>query len=199
MVIIYCSASILKDVCTPYENWPNMAGMGRGSGRVDKCYKLSNRGGCGGGWWTDRPPIFHFIPWIGSRSNSDFFPRFIFVAGIILKVIVFLGISFGWSKKPAKQGNEIKTKNLSQRTLPAFILCRTFTQRMTNELFPPKNKPPQASVQLGTQRLGKMSNSEIQWIRTWPDKFFLSKDHEKPLRTLHKFSLKWTTKLHSPE
>ena len=28
MVIIYCSASILKDVCTPYENWPNVAGMG---------------------------------------------------------------------------------------------------------------------------------------------------------------------------
>ena len=169
MVIIYCSASILKDVCTPYENWPNVAGMGRGGGRVDKCYKLSNRGVCGGGWWTDRPPIFHFIPWIGSRSNSDFFPRFIFVAGIILKVIVFLGISFGWSKKPAKQGNEIKTKNLSQRTLPAFILCRTFTQRMTNELFRPKNKPPQASVQLGTQRLGKMSNSEIQWTRTCPE------------------------------
>ena len=23
--------------------------MGRGGGRVDKCYKLSNRGGCGGG------------------------------------------------------------------------------------------------------------------------------------------------------
>ena len=174
MVIIYCSASLLKDVCTPYENWPNVAGMGRGGGRVDKCYKLSYRGGVwwgvwGGGWWTDRPPIFHFIPWIGSRSNSDFFPRFIFVAGIILKVIVFLGISFGWSKKPAKQGNEIKTKNLSQRTLPAFILCRTFTQRMTNELFPPKNKPPQASVQLGTQRLGKMSNSEIQWTRTCPE------------------------------
>ena len=21
----------------------------------------SNRGACGGGWWTDRPPIFHFI------------------------------------------------------------------------------------------------------------------------------------------
>ena len=168
MVIIYCSASILKDFCTPYENWPNVAGMGRGGGRVDKCYKLSNRGGCGG-WWTDRPPIFHFIPWIGSRSNFDFFPRFIFVAGIILKVIVFLGISFGLSKKPAKQGNEIKTKNLSQRTLPAFILCRTFTQRMTNELFPPKNKTPQASVQLGTQRLGKMSNSEIQWIRTCPE------------------------------
>ena len=32
MVIIYCSASILKDVCTPYENWPNVAGMGRGGG-----------------------------------------------------------------------------------------------------------------------------------------------------------------------
>ena len=97
-------------------------------------------------WWTDRPPM-----------------------------IVFLGISFGWSKKPAKQGNEIKTKNLSQRTLPAFILCRTFTQRMTNELFPPKNKPPQASVQLGTQRLGKMSNSEIQWIRTCPESTFITR------------------------
>ena len=129
-----------------YENWPNVAGMGRGGGRVDKCYKLSNRRGCGGRWWTDRPPIFHFILWIGSRSNFVLFSRLIFVTGLILKVIVFLGISFGWWKKPAKLGNEIKTKNLSQRTLPAFILCQTFTKRMTNELFPPKNKPPQASV-----------------------------------------------------
>ena len=129
-----------------YENWPNVAGTGRGGGRVDKCYKLSNRRGCGGGWWTDRPPIFHFILWIGSRSNFVLFSRLIFVTGIILKVIVFQVISFGWWKKPAKLGNEIKTKNLSKRTLPAFILCQTFTKRMTNELFPPKNKPPQASV-----------------------------------------------------
>ena len=112
-VIIYCSSSVLKFVCTigkmtcnkSYENWPNVAGMGKGGGRVDKCYKLSNRRGCGGGWWTDRPPIFHFILWIGSRSNFVLFSRLIFVTGLILEVIVFLGISFVWWKKPAKLGN----------------------------------------------------------------------------------------------
>ena len=69
MVIIYCSASILKDVCTPYENWPNVAGMGRGGGRVDKCYKLSNRGGCGGSVAGDGgridPQFFILFPELG--------------------------------------------------------------------------------------------------------------------------------------
>ena len=69
MVIIYCSASILKDVCTPYENWPNVAGMGRGGGRVDKCYKLSNSGGFGGGVAGDGgridPQFFILFPELG--------------------------------------------------------------------------------------------------------------------------------------
>ena len=90
-----------------------MAGTGRGSGRVDKCYKLSNRRGCGGGWWTDQPPNFSFYSLNWESIQFCLFSRLIFVTGLILKVIVFLGISFGWWKKPAKLENEIRTKNLS--------------------------------------------------------------------------------------
>ena len=46
-----------------------MAGMGRGGGRVDKCYKLSNRGGCGGGVAGDGgridPQFFILFPELG--------------------------------------------------------------------------------------------------------------------------------------
>ena len=39
--------------------------MGRGGGRVDKCYKLSNRGGCGGVWWgvVDGSTPNDRVPW----------------------------------------------------------------------------------------------------------------------------------------
>ena len=38
------------------------------------------------------------------------------------------------------QENEIKTKNLSQRTLPAFILCHTFNQKDDKRTFPAKKQ-----------------------------------------------------------
>ena len=46
--------------------------------------------GGGGGVWTDRIPMFHFILWVGIRSNFAFFSRLIFFYGLMLKVIVFL-------------------------------------------------------------------------------------------------------------
>ena len=64
--------------------------MGRGGGRVDKCYKLSNRRGCGGGWWTDRPPNFSFYSLNWESIQFCLFSRLIFVTGLILEVIVFL-------------------------------------------------------------------------------------------------------------
>ena len=106
--------------------------------KVENCYKVSNRGGCDGEWWTDRTPFFHFILWIGGRSNFAFFPRLIFVSCLLslvscLRWSCSLVSSCGWSKKPTKQGNEIKTKNLShknvtdKRTFPATRLRQTST------------------------------------------------------------------------
>ena len=59
------------------------------------------------------PQFFILFSELGVDPILFCFSRLIFVTGLILKVIVFLGISFGWWKKPAKLGNEIKTKNLS--------------------------------------------------------------------------------------
>ena len=106
--------------------------------KVENCYKVSNRGGCDGEWWTGRTPFFHFFLWIGGRSNFAFFPRLIFVSCLLslvscLRWSCSLVSSCGWSKKPTKQGNEIKTKNLShknvtdKRTFPATRLRQTST------------------------------------------------------------------------
>ena len=55
-------------------------------------YKLSKRGGCGGGRRMDQTPIFHFILLIGVRFNFAFFSRLISVSSLMLEAIVFLGI-----------------------------------------------------------------------------------------------------------
>ena len=60
--------------------------------KVDNLKVPFNRGRCGGGWWTDQTPIFLFYSLNWGRSNFSFSLRLLFVSGLMLKVIVFLGI-----------------------------------------------------------------------------------------------------------
>ena len=91
--------------------------------KVDNLEVPSNRGrdGCGGGWRTDRTPIFHFILWIRGRSNFAFFPRLIFVSDLIFKVIVFLGIQL-WEVEQT-----CKTRKWNQdQTFEPWKRCRGY-------------------------------------------------------------------------
>ena len=81
-------------------------------------------------WWgmaDGSNPNFSLYSLNWGRSNFAFVPRLILVSGLIFKVIVTLVSSFGWSNKPAKQGNEIKTKNLSHKNVdPKFFAFLPF-------------------------------------------------------------------------
>ena len=84
----------------------------------------------------------------GGRIDLQFFILFtevgsiqlIFVTGLILKVIEFLGVQLWVAEEICNQENEIKTKDLNQRTLPAFILCHTFNQKDGKRTFPAKRQ-----------------------------------------------------------
>ena len=79
--------------------------------------------GEGGGVWTDRIPMFHFILWVGIRSNFAFFPRLIFFYGLMLKVIVFLVILLFVVEKTCKTGkwNQDQERDIKRYPPSDFI------------------------------------------------------------------------------
>ena len=108
--------------------------------------KLSKSGGCGGRWWAGNR--FWFPSKVdnlevpsnrggdGGRIEPQFFilfselavdPILLSFQDWYLSLILYLRwscslvSSFGRSNKPAKQGNEIKTKHLSHKNLVAAI------------------------------------------------------------------------------
>ena len=76
-----------------------------------------------GGVWTDRIPMFHFILWVGIRSNFAFFPRLIFFYGLMLKVIVFLVILLFVVEKTCKTGkwNQDQERDIKRYPPSDFI------------------------------------------------------------------------------
>ena len=94
---------------------------------VDNFSVLPNGGGCGGGWRMDQIPIFRFILWIGVDPILPSFQDWYLSLVLYLRWSCSLVSSFGWSNKPAKQGNEIKTKNLSHKNVdPKFFAFLPF-------------------------------------------------------------------------
>ena len=76
-----------------------------------------------GGVWTDRIPMFHFILWVGIRSNFAFFPILIFFYGLMLKVIVFLVILLFVVEKTCKTGkwNQDQERDIKRYPPSDFI------------------------------------------------------------------------------
>ena len=73
--------------------------------------------------------------------------------------------SFGWPKKSAIRKMKLRPRIWAKERYPPSYFVTLLTKRTTNELFPPKDKPPQATVNYGILRFGKYWIQKIEWIR----------------------------------
>ena len=125
-----------------------------------------------GGVWTDRIPMFHFILWVGIRSNFAFFPRLIFFYGLMLKVIVFLVILLFVVEKTCKTGkwNQDQERDINV-TRP--LTSSDFYQKDEKQIFPAERlRQTSTSFYLTMpqqSQLKKFSIRKIKWMWMRPN------------------------------